>query len=202
MFSLVLCGKTYPDHQNNNTLTFWLMHTEIQPLFTLLLIYPCTIYAGYLSTLLNSKKIIYIILIIITITLFSTRTHNNLTHIYSDEVHPLRQKNIRQYQYEKMIKFYMLKNIKPNIPLVYSQEDFPELDDKIYYSQIEKQLYFNSVVYKMNNIRELGYNLTEDALEQFKKDGGSFSDEELKYPKFGRLFDDTFVLNTKTNVPL
>ncbi len=202
IISLIKCGKTL-----YNSGDFWISHYHIIFLYAILIIYPLFFLISYVLRNIKIRKYIvlrsfYIILIISNLFLLAGTytiylTKGNIPKINS-------YKNLKNYYIlEKIFRFYKLQDRIPIIPLsldhrwVYLQpEQYAEKCDKNKFTFFIYSYYPN--IYKDNDITKI-YCVDNDAVKKFKEAGGSLSYEELKDLKFGRLFDEDFVLNKQSN---
>ncbi len=198
MFSLVLCGKTYDEMTRDR---FYLHHANIIFLYKMLILYPILIYFSYvLKNIRKYIKKVFPILILITLIYYGIFTYVKFPSFkqksiaYYKEFNELRR---NFYISEKMLRFYALKNetaiLDKDIITNYCHtwilcgEENNYKDTKIissYYPRIYRQ-----------DIKELGFKLEENAVEKFKKNGGSITEDELNNLNFSRLFDENYVLN-------
>lgn len=204
IFSLILCGLTnnelsIPKYSLNN---FFLVHNNIVFLYKMIILYPLLFYISYFIKSVNIKK--KEILCAAGIFIFSSvwgysKIPEAYMYLYNVNQGESNAKTI-MYIYEKMLRFYYLKQKTPYIydlnrkdkalPFWYT-DDFDENGCALgAYSQV----YF-AYIYKDEFARNTKYCVSKDAIERYYQDGGSFSAEELKNVKFQRLFDKDFVLN-------
>ncbi len=206
IFSLILCGKTHNHHES------YLLHENIRYNFLLLVLFPFLMCFGYfikhIVLLIKNKKIkpLFFYSVIISILILSVKSCNySITQInnngrisdgFGQEL----------YIFEKMARFYYLKNEIPKLPIEthkYELYRYENMFNKNYqnskYTVFAKSYY--PQIYKSNISEELGFIVSENALEEFEAAGGIFTEYELKHICFNRLLDDDFVLNKKTNLP-
>ncbi len=191
MYSLILCGKTYPF---NNKFILYLYHANIVFLYKMLILIPLYIYFDYVVSNLNVKKpllITIIVLLIIGSCIYGIDCTNNSNEF----INRLSEQKKQQYMYEKIMRYYNLKGEKAKIP-----QEFLKEFDELNRSQAHKSTQINSMnlIYQDSLASRYGYEIVPDGIELFYKDGGAFSDEELKDIKFSRLKYNNFVLNIKT----
>lgn len=188
IYSLVLCGKTYNETTRDR---FWLYHSNIQCMFKILLLYPIIIYCNLIIKTIKNKYIpIALIVIINFFILFNLKKEiDNFDMDFLSNIKKV------QYQYNKIIRFYNLKEQTAKIPksMVYSS-GFWELDEEntkgIEISSMDK-------IYHDNKTSTYDFIVTDDNLQDLYKDGIKFSNEELEELKFSRLKDNDFVLGIK-----
>ena len=194
MFSLVLCGKTFDGE------TFWLLQPEVILLYKFIMIYPLIILISYIikQTETGGKFIKWScssFIILATILFFIYK----FFIIYNNEESSLffiRPIKIRNYQIEKIIRFYTLQKRTAKIPAFLAENELSSLKETTFHGYI--QLVSDSKTYRDKNILEYGYIITDDnTFETFYKDGGAFTSDEISDIKFSRLFDKDFVLNQK-----
>ena len=119
----------------------------------------------------------------------------------------------RIYICEKIMRFYYLRNEIPNLPVQFNKtDDMPDATSSAFiwlnkfedykqnpckYNTNETELVltssYYSKIYKDNRANTLGYCFSEDALEKFYKDGGTFTKKELEHIRFSKLFKKDFI---------
>lgn len=202
IFSLILCGKT-------NNSEWYLTHTNIRYNFLLLILYPFLMCLGYsiknIILSIKNKKIrplFFYLTILLIISLFIKSYSYSIEKINNQRISDMFR--VQLYMFEKMARFYYLKNQIPQLPIeVYEKYDgtFFFMEDKNYENS-KKTLFATSYypyIYKDNISEQLGFTVSENALEQFESLGGIFTEYELKHICFQCLLDDDFVLNKKAN---
>ena len=200
IFSLIFLGKT---HYFGD---FWITHSNIIFLYDLLLIFItlyCLSFVLQNPIIKNIKVRRTIIAILAGIMFFQSficckegisdsKDQNNYLYAYKKSM----------YISEKMLRFYCLKDEIAILP----KKLFMSLRYEVWTfeaTQKENDYYINSVItdsyykriYHDTTHKYIGFVLRDDAVEQFYKNGGSFSKEELENVQFSRLFDENFVLN-------
>ena len=184
VFSLILCGKTYDETTHDR---FWLFHPNIQCLYKILILYPLLIYCDYVYKRLKCKKIFIFILFIINIFI-CTEVKNIINNI---DLNENKNNQIIQYKYQKIMRYYNLQNREAEIPIEFLNNFF-ELEDENVHKPIE--LNSQDLIYGDNKASKYGYRLTKDALDNFYKNGGTFSNDELNNPNFSNLLLNNFIL--------
>lgn len=187
IFSLILCGKTFQEETQNK---FYLYHHNIIFLFKLYIMLPILIIFSYVCKNIRKShlaiNIICFSLIICSPVLLIIKKNNFIT---INEITKERKKE--QYQYEKMLRFYYLQE---KTPIIYAP-NYRELEWEKYHKKL--QLNVMNIIYKNNDATKFEYILDENAFELYKKNGGTFEEEELEKLHFEKLKDKNFVLNKK-----
>ena len=116
-------------------------------------------------------------------------------------------KDCKKFDYigQKIMQFYYLQDKVPQIPYILVKnntvlkwiENFEDSNDS-YYKE-SRILPFYKTVYKSDNSYKLGFNINENAINEFYNNGGAFYNKEMENIKYSRLLDKNFVLNKNVN---
>ena len=190
IYSLIMCGKTYPF---NNQFILYLYHSNIVCLYKMLILVPLYIYFDYVINNIKTRKTLLIVtvLLIAGSCIYGTDCRNNSQEF----INRLSEMKKDQYMYQKIMRYYNIQKQKAKIPQMFLRS-FNELNQSFLHISTEVQSMDS--INKDNLARRYGYEIVPDGIELFYKDGGAFSDEELKDIKFSRLKYNNFVLNIKT----
>ncbi len=200
IFSLFLCGKTY------NNQMFYISHNNVIFIYRMISLFPSLILFGYLfKNIYKSVRPKFLRKITIWLFSFLIIISAYLAIIPKINFDCDIEKRKLFYVSEKMLRFYYLNNKIPVIPYEFGSQNNPdgllnpfELEKDEESSKIYKNnnltLYY-SRIYKYKEAEEIGFQLSSKAFERFYEAGGNFSDKELEYIKFSRLYDEDFILN-------
>lgn len=190
-FLLIGLGKTY--YLPNK---FWIIHPDLHYIYSFImyafilnLVISYTKDKKYLNTIINT-------LFLLLIIFFSYRNFVFYNDIIESQINPQR---VETYKAEKIIRLANLKNKDAIISnKIY---EFPFSWELHNFECREKYLYKESHFFDFQNqFRkkiDVGYYFdSEEVVEkEFKNNGGTFSEEELKNIKFSNLLNDEFLLN-------
>ena len=197
MFSLILCSKTCTMAGNGDfTPTYFIKHTNIIFLYKMLLLIPFIMLVGYLSRIsTNAKKKTYLLLtaIIFVFGMFFI-FNKNISEYFVQNTNFYQIKQKEMYIVEKMLRFYLLKDEQP---IIYSTNDQLFAFNKnqlCMYEQNNLSEYYSGI-YKDYKLFKTGYCRSNNAIEDFYQNGGSFGIDELNNINFKNLANDNFVLN-------
>lgn len=209
MLSLYFCGKAFDEFTRDR---YYLEHYNLIFLFKMVILYPIFILVSY-----NIKNIKYpkkskaaalttcVILLILAGYYAVDVIKNYNSSSTNTEMYELK---MNYYKSEKMLRYYISKGQIPVIPKFPIVPDFVKEDYKINYCTQEAENCENLKCYNSHVLTSSYYPkiykdtsksfcTSDNAEEIFYKNGGIFSEEELKHIKFKRLFNKNFVLNNE-----
>ena len=207
LFSLIICSKESNDGK------LWLYRETIIFAYRMVSLIPIFIYLDYIFKNLKNYKRIFIksiywmiILLIVFMLIFNI-------NIWNKRIHSTEKSNLRKINYiaEKMLRFYYLKNETPYLYKYKFGDDFglhnfyrTKFNNNI--DNMNKDITCNNgnkhIIYyfvKIYNepedkLKKLGVCYSDDAIDKFYANGGSFTKKELDNIYFERLKNDDFIL--------
>lgn len=197
IFSLILCGKTYYEPGK-----FWLIHPNITVLYRILILYGILIlysitekYFALLKPLQKTKSGLSIILLFSAVFFIPMINNSIKTSYWYNDYGILSKTKKTNYITEKIFRFYYLQNKTPYLPIELSQIEMPFREYFIWNRDCIKtndncctrSILTTEYLPKMySDKRTINYKycFSENAIEKFYQDGGSFTNTELNNIKF------------------
>ena len=195
--SLIGLGKTYYTQGE-----FWIIHIDLHIMYNIILCCFNIILYNLLINLKIIKENIFNILFIVLTVFYTINTYN----FYNNSLKEIKTILINAYKTEKIILLANLKNKTAylNNEILYTSfrywgycvTPFEKEENELYYSSSFTNFMnqFDLTKRIKNTFMFTDKNTVE---KEFKANGGTFTDEELKNLDFSKLLDENFLLNKK-----